>query len=100
MKHLLTWFALGLGTAAAADVPAVTVLDDARASAFARLVLKNIDREYPNKPGEVLRGPEDIMSPRAMHPAFFGSYDWHSCVHGHWLLVRLLRLRPGLAEAA
>jgi hypothetical protein len=70
------------------------------ASAFAQLALKGIDQEYPNKPGEVLRGPQDIMSPRAMHPAFFGSYDWHSSVHGHWLLVRLLRLFPDLPGAA
>jgi hypothetical protein len=54
----------------------------------------------PNKPGEVLRGPDDLMSPRAMHPAFYSCYDWHSSVHGHWLLVRLLRLFPDLAGAA
>ena len=75
-------------------------LDPTRASAFARLALRGIDREYPNKPAEVLRGPADIMSPAAMHPAFFGCFDWHSAVHGHWLLVRLLRICPGLPEAA
>ncbi|MBI5769945.1 MAG: DUF2891 domain-containing protein [Verrucomicrobia bacterium] len=75
-------------------------LDREKAAAFVQLALKGIDREYPNKPGEVLRGPEDIMSPRAMHPAFYGNFDWHSCVHGHWLVVRLLRLYPDLAGAA
>jgi hypothetical protein len=75
-------------------------LDPTRASAFAQLALKGIDREYPNKPAEVLRGPADIMSPAAMHPAFYGCFDWHSAVHGHWLLVRLLRICPGLPEAA
>ena len=77
-----------------------TPLDLTRASAFARLALHGIDREYPNKPAEVLRGPVDIMSPSAMHPAFYGCFDWHSAVHGHWLLVRLLRVCPGLPEAA
>src|SRR4051812_3394776 len=61
------------------------VIDNAQAATFVQLALKGIDREYPNKPGEVLRGAEDIMAPRAMHPAFFGCYDWHSSVHGHWL---------------
>ncbi len=75
-------------------------LDSTRASAFAQLALKGIDREYPNKPAEVLRGPADIMSPAAMHPAFYGCFDWHSAVHGHWLLVRLLRVCAGLPEAA
>jgi len=75
-------------------------LDPARASAFAQLALKGIDREYPNKPAEVLRGPADILSPAAMHPAFYGCFDWHSAVHGHWLLVRLLRVCAGLPEAA
>lgn len=75
-------------------------LEPSRASAFAQLALQGIDREYPNKPAEVLRGPADIMSPAAMHPAFYGCFDWHSAVHGHWLLVRLLRICPGLPEAA
>jgi len=75
-------------------------LDPARASAFAQLALQGIDREYPNKPAEVLRGPADILSPSAMHPAFYGCFDWHSAVHGHWLLVRLLRNCPALPEAA
>ncbi len=75
-------------------------LDSARAAAFAQLALKGIDREYPNKPGEVLRGHADIMGPQAMHPAFFGSFDWHSSVHGHWLLVRLLKLYPDMPGAA
>src|ERR1043166_3969794 len=58
----------------------------AQASLFARLALKGIDREYPNKPGHVLNGPADVKGPRALHPAFFGCFDWHSSVHGHWML--------------
>jgi len=46
-----------------------------------------------------LSGPEDLGAPRVLHPIFFGSYDWHSCVHSHWLLARLLRLMPDLSEA-
>lgn len=75
-------------------------LNSARASEFAKVALAGIAREYPNKPGEVLTGPQDLKSPRAMHPAFYGSYDWHSSVHGHWLLVRLLKLFPDLVEGA
>jgi hypothetical protein len=71
-----------------------------RAAAFVELALKGIDREYPNKPGETLRSAQDVVSPRVMHPAFFGNFDWHSCVHGHWLIVRLLRLVPDLPNAA
>src|ERR1700722_16766034 len=69
-----------------------------QASAFARLALKGIQKEYPNKPGDVLNSAKDIKGPQAMHPAFYGCLDWHSSVHGHWLLVRLLRLFPELPE--
>ncbi len=77
----------------------MTALDTAHAEKFARLALAGIDREYPNKPGEVLTGAQDLQSPRAMHPAFFGCFDWHSSVHGHWMLVRLLRLHPDMTNA-
>jgi hypothetical protein len=75
-------------------------LDVEQAARFAALALAGIDREYPNKPGAVLTGPQDLEPPRAMHPAFFGHYDWHSSVHGHWMLVRLLRLYPTMSNAA
>src|SRR5262249_2402300 len=52
-----------------------------------------------NKPEHVLNSAADAKSPRALHPAFYGCFDWHSSVHGHWLLVRLLRLFPDLPEA-
>jgi len=80
----------------AAEIPA---LDTASADKFAQLTLAGIDREYPNKPDEVLTGAQDLQTPRAMHPAFFGCFDWHSAVHGHWMLVRLLRLHPEMASA-
>lgn len=69
-----------------------------QASSFARLALKGLRKEYPNKPGDVLNGVKDVKSPREMHPAFYGCFDWHSSVHGHWMLIRLLRLFPELPE--
>ncbi len=72
----------------------------ALASSFARLALKVIQQEYPNKPGDVWNDALDIRAPRLLHPAFYGSYDWHSSVHGHWMLVRLLHLFPELPESA
>jgi hypothetical protein len=69
-----------------------------QASAFARLALKALTKEYPNKPAEVLNGAADVRMPRDIHPAFFGAFDWHSSVHGHWMLVRLMRLFPELPE--
>jgi hypothetical protein len=63
---------------------------------FANLALKGIHREYPNKPGDVVNGDEDVKSPRDLHPAFYGCFDWHSAVHGHWMLVRLLKKLPDL----
>src|SRR6266851_759893 len=76
-----------------------SALTKEQASTFARLALKGISREYPNKPGTVLNSDADVKSPRALHPAFYGSFDWHSSVHGHWLLVRALRLFPDLPES-
>lgn len=74
-------------------------LDAASASRFAKLALKCVQREYPNKLDHVMNGEEEVRSPRELHPAFYGCYDWHSTVHGHWMLVRLLRKFPDLAEA-
>src|SRR5271169_5867484 len=76
------------------------LLTPAQASSFARLALANVEREYPNKLDHVLAGPDDVAPPRALHPAFFGSFDWHSCVHAHWLLVRLLGTLEATPEAA
>jgi hypothetical protein len=70
------------------------------AERFARIALQHVDREYPHKPDHVLAGPEDLRSPRALHPVFFGSFDWHSSVHAHWMLARLLRRFPGMPAAA
>jgi hypothetical protein len=77
-----------------------TSLTEQLASHFARIALGHVGREWPNKLDHVIAGPEDVQAPRALHPIFFGSFDWHSCVHGYWLLARLCRRFPHLPEAA
>jgi len=74
-------------------------LTPAIAERFASIALGHVTREYPHKLDQVLEGPEDLLSPRALHPIFFGSFDWHSCVHGYWLLLRTLRLYPDMPSS-
>ena len=69
-------------------------LDAASAGRLAQLVSAAIHREYPNQIVHVLRGDGEVGPPRALHPVFFGCFDWHSAVHGHWALIRLIRLHP------
>ena len=68
--------------------------DATAADRFARLALACVGKEYPNKISHVLNGDADVAPPRKLTPAFCGCYDWHSSVHGHWLLVRLVRTFP------
>jgi hypothetical protein len=75
-------------------------LTRSEASNFARLALKCVSKEFPNKPDHVINDAADLKTPKLHHPAFYGCYDWHSSVHGHWMLVRLLRLFPDLPEAS
>ncbi|PHR53145.1 MAG: hypothetical protein COA47_17200 [Robiginitomaculum sp.] len=75
-------------------------LSDQRATNFAELALSCVTREYPNKISHVMLDDTAAQTPRQLHPAFYGCFDWHSSVHGHWLLVRLLRLSPQLEFAA
>ncbi len=79
-------------------MPDLPTLTPAQASRWARLGLDNVQREFPHLLQHMLNGPEDARPPRALHPAFYGSYDWHSCVHQHWMLVRLIRVFPDLPE--
>ena len=74
-------------------------LDAGLASRMAQIALGHVTREYPHKLDQVLEGPEDLLSPRDLHPIFFGSFDWHSCVHGYWLLLRTLRLYPDMPSS-
>jgi hypothetical protein len=78
----------------------VNRLDHAAADRFAALTLSHVGQEYPHKLDHVLNGPEDATTPSALHPIFHGSFDWHSCVHGWWQLLRLRRLFPGMAHAS
>ncbi len=75
------------------------MLTAATASKFARLALAHVTQEYPTKLDHVLNGPLDLREPRDLHPVFFGSFDWHSCVHGYWLLATVSRLFPDIGEA-
>jgi hypothetical protein len=70
------------------------------AARFAKLALDCVGREYPNKIAHTLRSDADVSPPRILTPAFYGCYDWHSAVHGHWLLARLSRLFPEAPFAA
>jgi Protein of unknown function (DUF2891) len=83
----------------AATVPAAPTssLDSSSAARFAALALSCLHREYPNKIAHVMDSDADALPPHKLTPAFYGCYDWHSDVHGHWLLVRLLRLYPNSA---
>jgi hypothetical protein len=74
-------------------------LDSASAGRFAALALRCLHQEYPNKISHTMKGDADARAPRELTPAFFGCYDWHSAVHGHWLLARLVRLYPDAAFA-
>src|SRR3982074_3102567 len=74
--------------------------DAKAAERFAKLALACVHKEYPNKISHVLNGDADVAPPRKLTPAFCGCYDWHSSVHGHWLLVRLVRTFPNASFAA
>src|SRR5712691_7170904 len=80
--------------------PPPASLDAAAAARFATLALDCAFREYPNKIAHVLSGEDDVRPPHVLTPAFYGCYDWHSAVHGHWLLARLARSFPTAPFAA
>ena len=86
MPHPLIALLMGLGFANSSL--AAETSPEAR---FARLALDCIHREYPNKIAHVMNGAQDVGTPSELPPVFYGCFDWHSSVHGHWLLVRLLR---------
>ncbi len=78
----------------------MTELTPQFACQFMALTLGHLGREYPHKLDHVMSSDADVQSPRALHPIFHGSFDWHSCVHGWWQVLRLARLYPDLPEAA
>src|SRR5438067_9368883 len=107
MKNLLFVLLLVSAMALAAETPDSATADpsaggfDARAAErFAKLALACVHKEYPNKISHVLNSDADVAPPRKLTPTFCGCYDWHSSVHGHWLLVRLLRTFPNAPFSA
>lgn len=89
----------GAGVPLAAQQSAAS-LDVATAGRFAALALACVQKEYPNKIAHVLNSPADVRAPHELTPAFYGCFDWHSSVHGHWLLARLVRQFPNAPFAA
>ena len=89
-----------IGMMLAGGLMADTDFDQAQAARFARLALDCVHKEYPNKIAHSLNSDADVQPPRLLTPAFYGCFDWHSSVHGHWLLVRLTRLFPQAPFAA
>jgi hypothetical protein len=101
MQRLVTLLLALAAPSFATAAPAVTTtLGPDAAARFASLALDCVHREYPNKIAHVLASDADAKPPRELTPAFYGCYDWHSSVHGHWLLARLARLFPQAEFAA
>ncbi len=69
-----------------------------QATHLADLAINCIQVEYPNKLSHVMKSSRDVLSPRELHPAFYGCFDWHSSVHGHWMLIKLLKKFPSLPQ--
>jgi hypothetical protein len=91
---LLLGCVAGPATAAQPDASAPLAIDAEAAGRFVQLALECVHREYPNKIAHVLASDADARPPRELTPAFYGCYDWHSAVHGHWLLARAWRRFP------
>ena len=93
MKSIVVaWFLILVSNSARSEVS--TQFDAKAASRFAKLALACVHKEYPNHISHSLNSDADAAPPRKLTPAFYGCYDWHSSVHGHWLLVRLIRTFP------
>lgn len=91
---------LACGVTMADEGSKISSLTEDQVVAFADLALAGLTKEFPNKPSNVMASKDDVRSPQQMHPAFYGNFDWHSSVHGHWMLARLLKLYPKNARAA
>ena len=116
--HAIAWLIVILSSVVATDWNAVMAQDesekavevdlpklgekltDPQVAKFAQLALKNIHKEYPNKPNDVLVDDASVTTPKKLHPAFYGCFDWHSSVHGHWMLIKILKAYPDCSVAA
>jgi hypothetical protein len=100
----MVWMArmfLGVAAITAAQAQGSDLaLTDAAADRFADLALRCLRQEFPNKLDHVMNGAAEVQPPKALHPAFYGCFDWHSSVHGHWMLVKLLKDHPRMVRAA
>ena len=81
------------------EIAEAPVLNLVEANRLSQLPLKCMEIEYPNKLGQTIGSDADLLSPKALHPTFYGCFDWHSSVHGHWSLVKLLKMFPDLDNA-
>lgn len=104
---ILLMLAAGLWAIGMPEMPKITEtpeqplkLDKEMAAKFTAMAMRCVEKEYPNKLSHVMNDAKEVKSPKALHPAFYGCFDWHSSVHGHWMLIRLLKLFPDLPEAA
>ncbi|RUA08750.1 MAG: DUF2891 domain-containing protein [Flavobacteriia bacterium] len=88
---------IGILSLKAQKIPELTLTE---ANRLSKLPLKCMNTEFPNRLGQTLGGPEDIKPPSVLHPAFYGCFDWHSSVHGHWSLVSLLKQFPELDNSS
>src|SRR6266513_5869918 len=98
MKRFLAVLLL-MPSISVAATDAAPTFDERIAERFANLALACVRKEYPNKISHVLNSDADVAPPRKLTPAFYGCYDWHSSVHGHWLLVKLIRTFPDASFA-
>lgn len=96
---ILFLFGIYLGYSQNEKVIKVPKLSLEQAIRLSKLPLKCMDTEYPNRLGQTLGGVDDLRSPKSLHPAFYGCFDWHSSVHGHWSLVSLLKQYPTIENA-
>ena len=94
MKTIVNMMFLVLAPGLARAQQAAPTLNAPAAARFAALALACVQKEYPNKISHIMNSPADVKAPHELTPAFYGCYDWHSSVHGHWLLARLVRAFP------
>ncbi len=89
-----------LAQASSRELPSLgQKLSDPQAAQLAKLALTGLHREFPNKPNHVVTSLDNNLGPKQLHPAFYGCFDWHSSVHAHWMLVRLLKCNPSHESA-
>src|SRR6266702_1612165 len=102
MKYLvcIVFLLFTVSEMGAQETTTAATFDINAAERFANLALACVHKEYPNKLSHTLNSDADVAPPRKLTPAFYGCYDWHSSVHGHWLLARLARTYPNAPFAA